>query len=164
MKKIINGKMYDTDTAKKIGFRSNGGSWRDFSHLEETLFRKKNGEFFLFGEGGAMTKYSVSCGQNEWSGGEKIVPMTYEEASDWAERYLDADEYTAIFGDVSEGAPAGNIKDISAEAGITNRRLAELLGIPIRTVEAWSSGDREPPEYLYRLIRIALGLEPPVKK
>lgn len=56
------------------------------------------------------------------------------------------------------------IKEISQEAGITNRRLAELLGIPIRTVEAWSSGDREPPEYLYRLIRIALGLEPPVKK
>ena len=56
------------------------------------------------------------------------------------------------------------IKDISHEAGITNRRLAELLGIPIRTVESWSSGDREPPGYLYRLIRISLGLDPPVLK
>lgn len=55
------------------------------------------------------------------------------------------------------------IKEIAHEAGITNRHLAELLGIPVRTVEDWSAGKSTPPAYIYRLIRIALGLEPPLK-
>lgn len=102
MKRIINGKKYDTATAKEIGSASNGGGWRDFSHWEETLYRKKTGEFFLFGEGGPMTCYSVSCGQNSWSGGSAIRPLTEAEAKEWAERYLDVDDYEEIFGEVEE--------------------------------------------------------------
>ena len=65
MKKIINGKKYDTDTAQELASWDNGGGWRDFHHCEETLYRKKTGEFFLFGEGGPMTKYAVSTGQTQ---------------------------------------------------------------------------------------------------
>ena len=50
MKKIIKGKVYDTDTARELASWANGGNWRDFSHLEETLYRKKTGEYFLHGE------------------------------------------------------------------------------------------------------------------
>ena len=75
MKKIINGKLYDTDTAKVVGFYENARSRGDFSHMEETLYKKRTGEFFLFGEGGPMTKYAKSCGQNSWSGGEEIIPF-----------------------------------------------------------------------------------------
>ena len=46
MKKYINGKVYDTETAQLIGTYANGGNWRDFSHYEETLYRKRTGEFF----------------------------------------------------------------------------------------------------------------------
>ena len=102
MKKIINGKKYDTETASEVGSWSNGGGWRDFSHFEETLYRKKTGEFFLFGEGGPMTKYAVSTGQNSWSGGERIIPLTHENARKWAEEHLDGDEYEEIFGEVTE--------------------------------------------------------------
>lgn len=102
MKKIINGKKYDTETASKAGSWSNGGGWRDFSHFEEILYRKKTGEFFLYGEGGPMTKYAVSTGQNSWSGGERIIPLTYENARKWAEEHLDGDEYEEIFGEVTE--------------------------------------------------------------
>lgn len=102
MKKIINGKLYNTQTAKCVGFWCNGGGWGDFNHYEESLYRKKTGEFFLFGEGGAMSKYSRSCGQNSWCGGEEIIPLTYEKAQEWAEKKLDADEYMEIFGEVSE--------------------------------------------------------------
>ena len=63
MKKIIGGngkpwRRYDTETAKAVGSRDNGLSYRDFNHVEETLYRKKTGEFFLHGEGGPMTKYA----------------------------------------------------------------------------------------------------------
>lgn len=102
MKKIINGKKYDTDTAQELASWDNGGGWRDFHHCEETLYRKKTGEFFLFGEGGPMTKYAVSQGQNSWSGGSKIIPLTHETARQWAEEHLDGDDYEAIFGPVVE--------------------------------------------------------------
>lgn len=102
MKKIINGKSYDTETAKKVGCWSNNLSYRDFNWVEETLYRKKTGEYFLHGEGGPASRYSVATGTNSWSGGERIMPMTYAEASDWAEKHLDGDEYEAIFGSVVE--------------------------------------------------------------
>lgn len=103
MKKIINNKVYDTDTARKLGEWSNAGGWSDFNHIEETLYQKRTGEYFLHGEGGPMTKYAVSCGNNSWSGGEKIIPLTYENARKWAEERLDADEYIELFGNPGEG-------------------------------------------------------------
>ena len=103
MKKIINGKLYDTDTAKNVGEWANAGNWRDFNHIEETLYRKRTGEFFLYGEGGPMTKYAVSQGQNSWSGGEKIIPLSAAKAREWAEERLTADEYAEIFGMPDEG-------------------------------------------------------------
>ena len=107
MKKIINGRVYDTEKARELGTYANYGSWRDFSHLEETLCRKKTGEYFLFGEGGPMTKYAVAEGQNGWSGGKRIMPMTYDEAREWAEKHLDADDYEKIFGEIVEDDGAG---------------------------------------------------------
>lgn len=136
MKKIINGKKYDTETAKAVGEWSNAGSWRDFSHMEETLYRKKTGEFFLFGEGGPATKYAVSAGQNSWTGGEKIIPLTYENARQWAEEHLDADEYEAVFGEVVEDdsrvsatfrLSASTLEALRRKAGSTGKSLSEYL-------------------------------------
>ena len=101
MKKIINGRLYNTKTATLMGTASYSYPG-NFEYWKEDLYRKKTGEFFLCGEGGPMTKYSRKTGQNEWSGGEEIIPLTVEEAQEWAERYLDADEYEEIFGKVEE--------------------------------------------------------------
>lgn len=102
MKKIINGKRYDTATAKKIGDASHSNR-TDFSYWREALYQKKTGEFFLYGEGGPASKYSRSVGQNEWAGGEEINPLTPAEAQEWAEQYMDADEYEEVFGRAEEG-------------------------------------------------------------
>ena len=102
MKKIINGRMYNTDTAKRLCSADNGGSCRDFSHWEEELYQKKTGEFFLYGEGGPASKYSRSCGQNEWCGGCDITPMTEQQAREWMERNATADEYIEVFGEPEE--------------------------------------------------------------
>lgn len=107
MKQIIKGKLYNTETAKELGGWANHGSWRDFQHMEETLYIKKTGEYFLFGEGGPMTKYAERVEQNGWSGGSRIMPMSYEEAREWAEKHLEADEYEAIFGEIVEDDGAG---------------------------------------------------------
>lgn len=101
MKKIINGKLYNTETAVDFGRYWNGFSTRDFKCVYETLYRKKTGEYFLHGEGGAMTTYAENVGDMRgW--GERIIPMTYDEAREWAEQKLDADEYESIFGEVPE--------------------------------------------------------------
>jgi len=104
MKKIIAGFRYDTDKAIAIGSHSHGNR-RDFSSWEATLYKtKRSGKFFLAGEGGPMSRYARSLGNNETSGGEQIDPMTKDEALAWAEQYLDADVIEKHFPDSVQDA------------------------------------------------------------
>lgn len=107
MKKIIDGRRYDTDTATLLG--SNSYSiCTDLSWWEETLYVKRTGEYFLLGEGGPATKYALQIDQNNWSGGWKIMPLTAESAKQWAEENLSPEKYEEIFGQVDEDEePAG---------------------------------------------------------
>lgn len=132
MKKIINGRSYDTETAREVASWGNAGGWNDFGHLEETLYQKKNGEFFLFGEGGPMTKYAVSTGQNTWSGGSKIIPLSYNSAREWAEEKLSADEYESIFGEIAEDDSRVTVTlSLSASAVETAKRAAAQAGMSL---------------------------------
>lgn len=132
MKKIINGKVYDTDTAKELASWSDGLSFRDFTYVEEVLYQKRTGEFFLHGAGGAASRYAVSAGQNSWSGGEKIIPLTWEAAREWAEEHLDADDYESIFGPVPEDNSRVTVT-LSLSAGAVDRakRAAAQAGISL---------------------------------
>lgn len=96
MKKIINAKVYDTDTARHIGLWKNGQS-SDLDYIQETLYCKRTGEYFLYGEGGPRTKYSKMIGANSWSGGEMIIPLTYDVAREWAENHLNENDYLKEF-------------------------------------------------------------------
>ena len=132
MKKIINGKQYNTDTATELGFNSNSGDWSDFSHYCETLYRKRTGEFFLHGEGGPMTKYAESTGLNQWSGGSRIMPMSWDDAQAWAEENLSTDEYESIFGEVTEDDSRENVTlSLSVATAERARRAAAQAGITL---------------------------------
>ena len=102
MRKIINWKKYDTETAEQLASYWNELSTRDFRHMTERLFRKKTGEYFLYGEGGPLSKYATRCGGSGFTGGEDIVPLSEQEAKELAEKHLGCDEYEAIFGEVEE--------------------------------------------------------------
>lgn len=102
MKQIINGKMYNTETATLLGEYWNGCSQSDFRFLSEDLYRTRKGAFFISGEGGAMTEYSQSCGDNSCRGSERITPITEDEAKKWLEEHCSADDYIAAFGDPEE--------------------------------------------------------------
>ena len=101
MKKIINGRKYDTETAKEIGYWSNGYPCSDFNHCEETLYLKKTGEYFVYAHGGAYSSFGDSYG-GQGCAGEKFILMSVEQAQQWSEEYLDADEYIAIWGEPEE--------------------------------------------------------------
>lgn len=132
MKKIINNKQYNTETAKMLG-RVTHGNYGDLNCTSEELYRKKTGEFFLYGEGGPATKYSVSVGNNNWSGGCDIIPLTYESAQKWAEENLSAELYESIFGDVSEENGVKQTYTISISTAVMEkiRREAAKEGIGI---------------------------------
>lgn len=105
MNKIINNKRYDTETATyiaEISSRDQGVGPSDFNFWSETLYQKRNGEFFLYGEGGPMSKYSQPYETNGSQSGTKIIPLTFTQAKQWAEKAMDADEYETTFGPVEE--------------------------------------------------------------
>ena len=101
MKKILNGKMYNTETAKELANRTFSNP-RDFNYINETLYQKKNGEYFLFGEGGGLTKYAFYVDSSGRTGGWEVIPMTEDDARERMGAHCDADEYIAVFGEPEE--------------------------------------------------------------
>lgn len=140
MRKVINGKTYNTETSKHVGNWDNGIYGNDFRSCEEDLYKNTKGAYFLVGEGGAMSKYSVSHG-NSTSGGTELIPMTAEEAQEWAEGHLTADEYEAEFGVQEEAASdlttrerltltmnieiVARLRKYSADTGVPMARIAD---------------------------------------
>lgn len=51
-----------------------------------------------------------------------------------------------------------SMRDISAAAGLSNRKLAERFSIPYRTMENWCSGYRECPLYTRLMMQEILGM------
>ena len=131
MKKIINGKRYDTETAEYIGSTSWGDGPRDFNYWSEELYRKRTGEFFLHGEGGANSKYREEISMNSWSGGERIIPLTDEEAREWAEEYLDSEAYEKLFTVTEEEDTGKKIQSFSISGDVIAKltRLSRAHGM-----------------------------------
>jgi hypothetical protein len=123
MKKVIAGALYNTDTAQELGYVEPAGSNRsDFNYFCETLYRTKSGKYFLHGKGHGNSRYG------EWHGntggwGEQIRPYTPEEAREWAEENLTADEYSAVFGEPEEASDTKEILNISISAELKSRLI-----------------------------------------
>lgn len=101
MKKIINGLRYDTDTATEIGSAwSKGRSRSDFQFWEASLYKTaRSGRYFIAGSGGASTRFGQAAGQNSWTGGSDLIPMSRDEALAWAEVHLSVEEIEEHFAD-----------------------------------------------------------------
>lgn len=97
MKKIINGRIYDTETAEEIKTYFSNFAQTDFNYFEETLFRKRTGEFFLFGEGGPASPYARRVESHAWASGSAIEPLTEAKAREWLEEKADAETYLKYF-------------------------------------------------------------------
>jgi hypothetical protein len=137
MRKIIDNRVYDTDKAHEVGSWDNGAYTTDFGYVSESLYRKRTGEYFLLGEGGARTQYAVAEGQSSWSGGSRIMPMSYAEAIRWADKHLPAEDYEAEFGTPDEGdgdtsrlslsVPSWAYKAIKSEAARRGCPMSDLI-------------------------------------
>ena len=86
MKRIIDGKRYDTETATRIAtVGSETISVTDFNHWEADLYRTPKGRWFLAGRGGPMTMFARPDGSGMTSGGGGIIPISDTEAQEYLE-------------------------------------------------------------------------------
>lgn len=125
MKKIIDGSLYNTETAKCLGCDEPTGSYRsDVNYYCETLYRTKAGKYFLHGEGGPMSPYGWWQG-NTGGYGERIIPYTPADAREWAEKHLTAEEYAEAFGEPEEASDNKEVLTITISVEL-KRRLIQM--------------------------------------
>ena len=98
MKKVIDGKIYNTETATLVAEDDNGFNYSDFQYAGEELYITKKGAFFLHCEGGAMSKYSESNCNGSW-GIREINPLDEDEAYEWLEENNQVDAIEQYFSD-----------------------------------------------------------------
>ena len=98
MKVIIEGKLYNTDSAHELAEVIISDEWESWQ-MTETLYRKTNGEFFLWrdfcGDGDAIAEY-------QWVLNHRCEPLSDEKARTWAERHIDVNAYIDLFGEPVE--------------------------------------------------------------
>lgn len=120
MIKSIEGKTYNSSSAKLIGYWTNAETVEgDANFIYEALHRKRTGEYFLHGKGGPATRYGKRSKGASWKKSESIIPLTKQQAKDWAKEHLSDAEYEMEF----------EIIPNSAE----NRMLT--LYLPVSTIE-----------------------------
>lgn len=49
-----------------------------------------------------------------------------------------------------------SIKDLRTRTNLSQSKFADVVGIPVRTIQKWEQGDRVPPTYIIKLIEYFL--------
>lgn len=104
MKRIINGKTYNTETAQHIcDLPSPTCDESNFNYNNTSLYRAKKGTYFIAGEGGYMSQWSRRE-ENSWVNGSGIRVITKKEAQELAEdSNIDPDDFVKAGFSLEEG-------------------------------------------------------------
>ncbi|MFH1491435.1 MAG: hypothetical protein ABII06_21205 [Pseudomonadota bacterium] len=93
MKKVIGGKMYDTEKAERIGHNEFADGTNRMPHGRCTsIYKTAKGKFFMHCE---------TCWQGEH---DSIAPLTKQEAKDEYEHMINQVDYVDAFGEEPEEA------------------------------------------------------------
>lgn len=102
MKRIINNKKYDTETATLIDTQTNNMNKSDYHYCSESLYQKRTGEFFLFVEnGGLPMKYDSPIFDPE-NNIQIIIAINIDIAKKWLSIFSTVEIYEKLFGEVEE--------------------------------------------------------------
>ena len=102
MKRVIDGKLYSTETATILHEYEHGYNTSDFHHYTEALYRTPKGAYFVAGSGGAMSPYSERLGSGSYGGGSGLRVVDESEALEWLEEHGGTDAIIEYFGDKIE--------------------------------------------------------------
>lgn len=97
MKAVIDGLLYDTDTATEICDISNGYSTNDFKYRSGKLYKTPNGRYFAVGSGGANSMFAVQVGNSRMGSTDRIVALDMHTARALAEHYASVNTITEFF-------------------------------------------------------------------
>ena len=105
MERVIEGKVYDTRTAKRICELPCSAEFRsDFYWHDTDLYKSPAGTFFIAGEGSPLSMWGEAHGQGGRIGGSGLRLITQQEARGIAEAAgLDPKAYEDAFGAVEIG-------------------------------------------------------------
>ena len=129
MRRQYGTRMYDTQTAVFVGTWSKSET-DDDSWISEALCRKRNGEYFLYVQGGASSKYArrSASGGAMYEPGEDVIPLTDHQAHDWAVNHLDPVAVSQEFDVYGHGEFSGDELDETVAVTFRlSRRVREAL-------------------------------------
>lgn len=96
MKRSVNSRTYDTAQSEQIAEFPYGKAGED-DFQKETLYRDRNGEFFLAGVGGSDSYYAQLF-DGEYAAGKDIIPLSLDEARRWLEDQQLTEVIEKLFG------------------------------------------------------------------
>lgn len=104
MKKVIDGKVYNTETAEHICTLECRYYPGDFGYHDTGLYRTKKSTYFLHGTGGPMTMWAQPEGNTGRRGGSGLRVISADEAREYAEDAgLEPEEMIAAGFEIEEG-------------------------------------------------------------
>ena len=76
MRKVVKGKVVDTERMQKLA-EVRFGNLTDYNYVWETLFYDPESKsLYLYGRGGAASRYAEPVGINQWAEGERLTKIT----------------------------------------------------------------------------------------
>lgn len=130
VKRIIEGKSYNTETATQLASWSSTGNPDLAQHPEHggILFQTRFGAYFV-------VRYDE--GQDPWDDNyEKLIPLEPEQALRWAEKHCSADQVEAMFGEMPEAGDA-EAKLTLRMPEVLRKRLVALAETRKQSLNAW---------------------------
>lgn len=103
-KKVIDGRIYNTETADLVAAWEPMADTRNFNYICESLYRTKRGNWFLHGEGGAASRYSEGTRDGMRGWGSDISALTSDEAMEWLSNHDHVEAIEEWFADKVEEA------------------------------------------------------------
>lgn len=99
----------------------------------QDLYRTKAGKYFIHSYGNGFPKQD-----GNWGWGEEITPIAEDAAREWAEQYLDGNDYEAAFGEVVEDArlnvllPQELLDKLDARSAADGANRSEIVRTALR--------------------------------
>ncbi|HMM87058.1 hypothetical protein [Azohydromonas sp.] len=104
MKKIVNGKSYDTESAAEVCDLPCTAARSDFEWHDTTLYVSPRGQFFVAGMGGPASMWRTPAYGGGWNSGDGLRLVDADEARSIMERAgCDAADFARVGLPVDEG-------------------------------------------------------------
>ena len=140
LKKIIDGKTYNTSTASLLSSYAYDKTRDQYEWLWEDLYQTRNGAFFLVGEGmSEHTPFGARLpGTNDYIRGHALLPLDEHQAKKWLEIRDRVDDYAEIFAMSDDASNEDNSSSFVMTLRLP-RRLAEKMKMLCKDNESLQS-------------------------